>query len=167
MISSIFYHFVQIIWIIASFPGPVPVHEIGSPTFSSINLMYSNAYFGNSSFLLIFDVSFCHPLTVSYSTSTRENSSRDPGMLFILFPFNLYPTPTFISGKVSRMSNFVKFKESWPLIMLVYRIRFKSSHPQRLGRPVVVPNSKPLFRRSSPVSSCSSVGKGPSPTLVV
>ena len=37
----------------------------------------------------------------------------------------------------------------------------------RLGRPVTVPNSFPLFRIRSPVSSKSSVGKGPEPTRVV
>lgn len=32
---------------------------------------------------------------------------------------------------------------------------------------MVVPNSKPVFRRNSPDSSNSSVGKGPAPTRVV
>ena len=39
--------------------------------------------------------------------------------------------------------------------------------PVRRGRPVVVPNSKPLARRNSPDSSNSSVGNGPAPTRVV
>ena len=42
----------------------------------------------------------------------------------------------------------------------------KSSHQQRRGRPVVDPNSCPIFRKSAPVSSVSSVGNGPQPTLV-
>ena len=42
-----------------------------------------------------------------------------------------------------------------------------SSQPHRRGRPVVVPNSAPVLRRNSPLSSCSSVGNGPSPTRVV
>ena len=43
----------------------------------------------------------------------------------------------------------------------------RSSHPVRRGRPVVVPNSPPRSRISTPVSSCSSVGNGPAPTRVV
>ncbi len=40
-----------------------------------------------------------------------------------------------------------------------------SSHPQRRGLPVVVPNSWPIFLISSPTSFFNSVGKGPAPTL--
>jgi hypothetical protein len=42
-----------------------------------------------------------------------------------------------------------------------------SSQPQRLGRPVVVPNSIPDARSKSPVLPNNSVGNGPDPTLVV
>src|SRR4030042_2683735 len=43
----------------------------------------------------------------------------------------------------------------------------RSSHPQRLGLLVVVPYSLPFFWRYSPALFKSSVGRGPSPTLVV
>ena len=43
----------------------------------------------------------------------------------------------------------------------------KRSQPQRRGRPVVTPYSCPTWRRRSPVSPSSSVGKGPAPTRVV
>src|SRR5882762_8124109 len=42
----------------------------------------------------------------------------------------------------------------------------RSIQPQRLGLPVVAPNSLPVLRISSPVSSFNSVGNGPLPTLV-
>ena len=43
----------------------------------------------------------------------------------------------------------------------------RSSQPHLLGRPVVAPNSFPLSASILPLSSKSSVIKGPSPTLVV
>lgn len=58
----------QIILIIASCPGPVPTHDIGIFVFFSMNSKYFNASFGKSSFFLILEVSFCHPLNVSYTT---------------------------------------------------------------------------------------------------
>ena len=42
-----------------------------------------------------------------------------------------------------------------------------SSQPQRRGRPVTEPNSLPRFASRAPISSVSSVGKGPVPTRVV
>ena len=42
----------------------------------------------------------------------------------------------------------------------------RSSQPVRRARPVVVPNSPPRWRISSPISSDSSVGNGPAPTRV-
>ncbi len=42
-----------------------------------------------------------------------------------------------------------------------------SSQPQRRGRPVTEPNSLPRSASRAPVSSVSSVGKGPVPTRVV
>ena len=53
-----------------------------------------------------------------------------------------------------------------PFTIIEYFIAGKSSHPQRLGLPVVAPNSCPSFLKFAPVSSNSSVGKGPQPTLV-
>ena len=49
----------------------------------------------------------------------------------------------------------------------VKRSAAMSSQPQRLGRPVVAPNSAPACRSCSPSSPCSSVGNGPAPTRVV
>ena len=42
-----------------------------------------------------------------------------------------------------------------------------SNQPQRRGRPVVAPYSRPKARRRSPSSPSNSVGKGPLPTRVV
>ncbi len=42
-----------------------------------------------------------------------------------------------------------------------------SNQPQRRGRPVTVPNSRPTWRMCSPVGLSSSVGNGPPPTRVV
>src|SRR4051812_7256265 len=50
--------------------------------------------------------------------------------------------------------------------MQVYFNATRSIHPHRRGLPVVAPNSLPILRNDSPVSSCNSVGKGPPPTLV-
>ena len=50
--------------------------------------------------------------------------------------------------------------------MMAYFNWGMSIQPHLLGLPVVVPNSAPAARRRSPVASSSSVGKGPSPTLV-
>ena len=42
-----------------------------------------------------------------------------------------------------------------------------SIQPTRRGRPVVVPYSAPMRRKSSASSPCTSVGYGPAPTRVV
>ena len=54
-----------------------------------------------------------------------------------------------------------------PLIWMERRKAGASNQPHLRGRPVVAPNSAPRVRNSSPVSSRSSVGKGPPPTRVV
>ena len=54
-----------------------------------------------------------------------------------------------------------------PLILTACSTSSASNQPQRLGRPVVAPNSEPMRRSSSPSWSNSSVGNGPSPTRVV
>ena len=60
-----------------------------------------------------------------------------------------------------------------PLIRVAYRVMSASYQPVRRGRPVVVPNSKPIRRSrapgpsgSAPSASSSSVGNGPEPTRV-
>src|ERR1017187_10967753 len=50
---------------------------------------------------------------------------------------------------------------------MVRRKAGKSSQPQRRGRPVVLPNSRPTSRKRSPDLSRSSGGNGPLPTLGV
>src|ERR671916_4846 len=54
-----------------------------------------------------------------------------------------------------------------PFRVAAYLTATRSNHPHLRGLPVVLPNSLPALRMASPVSSRSSVGKGPSPTLVV
>ena len=61
----------------------------------------------------------------------------------------------------------VSTKSVTPLTRAAYRPMTASNQPQRRGRPVVVPYSRPILRRYSPAASCSSVGNGPSPTRVV
>src|SRR5690606_20972104 len=63
-------------------------------------------------------------------------------------------------------SSFVMTKCVIPLIRQACFRATKSNQPQRRGRPVEAPNSKPVFLICSPVSSSSSVGKGPFPTRV-
>lgn len=51
-------------------------------------------------------------------------------------------------------------------IILTYLNIGISIHPHLLGRPVVAPNSPPIFYKLAPISFCNSVGNAPSPTLV-
>ena len=54
-----------------------------------------------------------------------------------------------------------------PEILIVCLTRTPSNQPHLLFLLVTVPNSLPRVPNNSPISSVSSVGKGPSPTLVV
>ena len=73
----------------------------------------------------------------------------------------------FISSKSSNTSSFVSAIPFIPEILIVCLTKTPSNQPHLLLRLVTVPNSFPLVPNSSPVSSFNSVGKGPSPTLVV
>src|SRR6516164_998342 len=58
---------------------------------------------------------------------------------------------------------------STPLSAAVYRVATASNQPQRRGRPVTVPYSRPVLRIRSPTPSgpsFNSVGNGPRPTRV-
>jgi len=61
----------------------------------------------------------------------------------------------------------VIIRPSRPFTSTAYFKATRSSHPHLLGLPVVAPYSPPFSLSFSPISSFSSVGKGPSPTLVV
>ena len=78
----------------------------------------------------------------------------------------MYEVHIFKSVKESSTSAFVITILVTPLIIQAYCNATKSIHPQRRARPVVAPNSEPILRNSSPVSSNNSVGKGPLPTRV-
>jgi len=82
------------------------------------------------------------------------------------FPVILYAVHIFIDSNPDITSAFVMNSLVTPLIIIEYFIAGRSSQPHRLGLPVVEPNSRPIFLRLVPVSSCSSVGNGPDPTLV-
>src|SRR5918999_4734283 len=73
----------------------------------------------------------------------------------------------FISSTADSTSKSVMARYVTPLRAAEYLTATRSSHPHLLGLPVVLPYSLPARRMISPVSSRSSVGKGPSPTLVV
>ena len=70
------------------------------------------------------------------------------------------------SGSPERMSSLLSMISLTVLTATACRMGTASNQPQRRGRPVVVPNSWPRWRRCSPVASCSSVGNGPAPTRV-
>ena len=72
-----------------------------------------------------------------------------------------------ISSSSSSTSSLVSAIPSIPEIFRVCLTRTPSNQPHLLFRLVTVPNSFPLVPSKSPTSSVSSVGKGPSPTLVV
>src|SRR6478735_1561641 len=84
----------------------------------------------------------------------------------LALPLMVYSVQTFNVLKASSTSAFVIITLVTPLSMQVYFKATRSIHPQRRGLPVVAPNSLPVLRSSSPVSSFNSVGKGPPPTLV-
>src|SRR5919202_725779 len=69
-------------------------------------------------------------------------------------------------SKPLKTSSFVMTSAVSELMRAAYFSATRSSQPVRRGRPVVVPNSPPRSRISTPSSSCSSVGNGPAPTRV-
>src|SRR6478672_6698300 len=82
------------------------------------------------------------------------------------------PSKLLYSGLTSTCVNW-KGTSLLALPLMVYSVQTfsvlkatRSIHPQRRGLPVVAPNSLPILRNSSPVSSFNSVGKGPPPTRV-
>ena len=66
----------------------------------------------------------------------------------------------------SKTSSFVRAIPSIPPTSIACLTITASIHPHLLGLPVVAPNSLPIFPNLSPISSKSSEGKGPLPTLV-
>ena len=82
-------------------------------------------------------------------------------------PSYSYATATFILSKPDNTSSLVIAKEVKPLTLTAYFNATKSSQPTLRALPVVAPISWPFLAINSPISLCSSVGKGPSPTLVV
>src|SRR5512136_331300 len=66
----------------------------------------------------------------------------------------------------SRTSSLVSATPVRPFTLTAYLATMASNQPQRRGRPVVEPNSRPTWRSFSPSASSSSVGNGPLPTLV-
>src|SRR5699024_4567928 len=66
----------------------------------------------------------------------------------------------------SPLNTSIEFRDRsvMPLALLEWRTTTESNQPTRRGLPVVVPYSRPISRMCSPLSSNSSVGKGPSPT---
>src|SRR5437762_554201 len=78
-----------------------------------------------------------------------------------------YAVQMSMRSRPSSTSSFVSASASRPLMRAPYRTATASYQPQRRGRPVTAPYSLPVSRRRFPVSPNSSVGSGPSPTLVV
>lgn len=66
-----------------------------------------------------------------------------PGKPGNSWSFTIYLTAILISSRSSRMSSFVRLRESYPLMRHECFMTTRSSHPQRLRRPVVVPYSRP------------------------
>src|SRR3712207_7176839 len=82
-------------------------------------------------------------------------------------PSPSYAPLTFTSSTAESTSSIVRASPVMPFSSAQYFTATRSNHPHRLGRPVVEPYSCPTRRKVLPVSSKSSVGKGPSPTRVV
>ena len=73
----------------------------------------------------------------------------------------------FTVSKPSSTSSLVSATPVTPLTATAWRTSTASNQPQRRWRPVTVPNSWPRSPSFWPISSSSSVGKGPEPTRVV
>src|SRR5258705_253430 len=93
--------------------------------------------------------------------------STSAGMLSIVCPSNVYPTPTGISANVSSTSSLVTANPVKPLTRTAYRTTTASNHPHRRGRPVVAPNSPPSSRIRSATAGSASVGGAPFRTRAV
>ena len=74
---------------------------------------------------------------------------------------------TLISSSSSNTSSLVIAIPLMPEILIVCLTSTPSSHPHLLFLLVTVPNSLPIDPIYFPILFFSSVGKGPSPTLVV
>ena len=73
----------------------------------------------------------------------------------------------FMKSNPSKTSILVKQIPDTEFILTEFLTATASNQPQRRDLPVVAPNSCPCLLKYSPVSSNSSVGNGPEPTLVV
>ena len=156
--------------IMLSRPGPTPIHLIGTFVNCSINSTYFLQFSGRESYVVTLSIEVCQPDRVTYSTWTLERRSRSAGNKVWLvgreklgdnihwpgnpgssFPSTVYLMATLISGSLSRISSLVRLRLSYPLIMQEYLRTTRSSHPQRLRRPVVVPYSRPTSWKWTPV----------------
>jgi len=104
---------------------------------------------------------------VFVSDVTAElDAAESAGMVSNRFPSTSYAVQILSSSIPERTSALVTARLLIPEIRSAYLTATRSSQPQRLGRPVVAPNSCPVSRSRSPTELLSSVGKGPSPTRV-
>src|SRR5262249_17531739 len=103
----------------------------------------------------------------SYTGSHAPSCEISEGNSVSVRPPQRYAVQISIRSRPSRTSSLVSASASRPLIRTPYRAATASYQPQRRDRPVTPPYSLPLSRKRLARSSESSVGKGPSPTLVV
>src|SRR5579859_970646 len=108
-----------------------------------------------------------HPSISSYTGVAWWNAVCVIGMSSYRTPSTRYPTQIGTFGSPESTSSLVTTRSVIPFTRTAYRPTTASNQPQRRGRPVVVPNSAPTLVRCAPLSSNSSVGKGPEPTRVV
>jgi hypothetical protein len=152
--------------------GPVPIHSIRTPRYSSMKRMYFLQFSGSAWNEVVVPIDVFHPGSVSYTTSTLSSKSRSaivrrtvqradfqwccrtyaPGKPGSSFPSTRYFTPTLTSGRSSSISSLVILRVSYPLIKHECFITTKSNHPHRRLLPVVVPNSRPTSWKWVPIS---------------
>src|ERR1019366_8264720 len=77
-----------------------------------------------------------------------------------------YPVTIPTRSKPLRTSNLVTMSRSSPLTRAAYRAVTASNQPQRRGRPVTTPHSRPASRSAAASASGSSEGNGPPPPRV-
>jgi len=119
---------------------------------------------GNSLKFLLPLMSSSHPLSIVYTGSIMESLLN--GNSLHISPSILYEVQILMVLNPDNTSALVMKSLVIPFTIIEYFIAGRSSHPHRLGLPVVEPNSWPKFLIFAPVLSFNSVGNGPHPTLV-
>ena len=132
-----FYSLTMIFW---SLLGPTPTIVILQPMSSSIRARYFFTLSGSSLYDLMWEIS-PQPSISSYTGLQHSKSSRLAGKCLMICQLNSYPTQILTTSKSLSTSILLSAISVKPLVLTAYSPITESNQPQRLGRPVTVPNS--------------------------